>query len=65
MYHINPQWLDYDEYFEDGKGFVLTDISEEKIRQFSSLESITFNLYHNPNEQVVKKIESLGIKVNV
>ena len=64
-YHINPQWLDFDTYFEDGKDFDITDISEREIRQFPNLASITFNMYHAPSEELVKKIMGRGIEVHL
>ena len=64
-YQINPQWLDFDEYFEDGKDFDIMDISEREIRQFPKLASITFNMYHTPPEELVKKIKGWGIEVHL
>lgn len=65
-YQINPQQsLDFDEYFEDGKDFDITDISEKELRQFPNLEAITFNMYHEPPEALVRKLESWGIEVTV
>lgn len=64
-YQINPQWIDFDEYFEDGKAFDITDISEREIRQFPKLKVITFNMYHEPPEELVNKIKSWGIEVNL
>lgn len=63
-YQINPQWLDFDEYFEVGKDFDIIDISEKEIKQFPNLKSITFNMYHEPPEQLIEKIKSWGIEVN-
>ena len=62
-YQINPQWEDFDEYFEDGRAFDITDISEREIRQFPNLKAIVFNLYHEPPEELVRKLESWGIEV--
>ena len=62
-YQINPQWEDFDEYFEDGKDFDVTGISERELRQFPNLKSIFFNMYHNPPEELVRKLESWGIEV--
>ena len=64
-YQINPQWGDFDEYFEDGRDFDITDISEREIRQFPNLKAIVFNMYHEPPEELVRKLESWGIEVNV
>lgn len=63
-YQINPQWGDFDEYFEDGKDFDIVEISERELKQFPNLESITFNMYHEPPEELVKKLTGLGILVN-
>lgn len=63
-YQINPQGLDFDEYFEDGKDFDIVDISEKEIKQFPNLKSITFNMYHEPPEQLIEKLKSWGIEVN-
>lgn len=62
-YQINPQWMDFDEYFEDGRDFDITDISEQEIRQFPNLASITFNMYHAPFGELVEKLKSWGIEV--
>lgn len=62
-YQINPQWMDFDEYFEDGKDFDITDISEREIRQFPNLASITFNMYHAPSGELVEKLKNWGIEV--
>lgn len=64
-YQINPQWLDFDEYFEDGKDFDIMDISEREIRQFPKLASITFNMCHTPPEELVQKIVGWGIEVHL
>ncbi len=64
-YQINPQWMDFDEYFEDGKDFDITDISEREIRQFPNLASITFNMYHTPSEELVEKLKRWGFQVRV
>lgn len=63
-FHINPQWLDFDEYFEDGKEFDIVDISEEEIKQFPNLKYITFNMYHEPPKELIEKLEGWGIEVN-
>lgn len=62
-YQINPQWEDFDEYFEDGKDFDITDVSQRELRQFPNLKSVFFNMYHNPPEELVRKLESWGIEV--
>lgn len=63
-YHINPQYLDFDDYFEDGKDFDITDISERELKQFPRLRAITFNVCHDPPEALVQKLTRLGIEVN-
>ena len=60
-YNINPQWLDFDEYFEDGKMFDVTDISEQEIKQFPNLKRIVFNMYHEVPASLLEKLHSLGI----
>ena len=64
-YQINPQWMDFDEHFEDGKDFDITDISEREIRQFPNLNIIIFNMYHTPPKALVEKLKSWGIEVRV
>lgn len=61
--NINPQWLDIKRY-EDGAMFAVTDISEREIKQFPDLKSITFNMYHDPPDTLIKKLESWGIEVD-
>ena len=61
--NINPQWLDWEQY-EDGAMFTVTDISEREIKQFLNLEGITFNMYLDPPEELIKKLEGWGIEVN-
>ena len=43
--------------------FDITDISEQEIRQFPNLASITFNMYHAPSGELVEKLKSWGIEV--
>lgn len=61
--NINPQWLDIKRY-EDGAMFTVTDISEREIRQFTNLKSIIFNMYLDPTDALLQKLESWGIEVN-
>ena len=61
--NINPQWLDIRQY-EDGAMFTVTDISEREIKQFPNLKSITFNMYRDPPEALLQKLENWGIEVN-
>ncbi len=61
--NINPQWLDWEQY-EDGAAFTVTDISEREIKQFPNLEGITFNMYLDPPEELLRKIEGWGIEIN-
>lgn len=61
-YNINPQWQDYDEYFEDGKMFDVTDISEAEIKQFPNLKSIVFNMYHDAPATLIGKLHGWGIE---
>lgn len=62
-YHMIPLWLDFEE-FDDGAAFAVTDISEREIKQFPNLEGITFNMYLDPPDELVKKLEGWGIEVN-
>ena len=61
--NINPQWLDWEKY-EDGAMFAVTDISEREIKQFPNLEGITFNMYLDPPEELLRKWEGWGIEIN-
>ena len=61
--NINPQWLDLRRY-EDGAMFTVTDISEREIKQFPNLRSITFNMYRDPPDALLSKLDAWGIEVN-
>lgn len=61
--NINPQWLDFEEY-DDGAAFRITDISEREINQFPNLKGITFNMYLDPPNELLRKLESRGIEIN-
>lgn len=61
--NINPQWLDFTE-FEDGAAFQITDISEREIKQFPNLKGITFNMYLDPPDELLRKLEDWGIEIN-
>lgn len=62
-YQINPQWGDF-ECFEDGVAFDIKDITEREIRQFPNLkEALFFNMYHDPPEELIQKLESWGYAV--
>lgn len=61
--NINPQWLDIKQY-EDGAMFTVTDISERELKQFPNLKSITFNMYRDPPDALLQKLENWGIAVN-
>lgn len=61
--NINPQWLDWEQY-EDGAMFAVTDISEREIKQFPNLEGITFNMYLDPPEELLRKLEGWNIEIN-
>lgn len=62
--NINPQYLDFEKYFDWGADFDITDISEREIKQFPNLEGITFNMYHDPPKELICKLEGWGIKIN-
>lgn len=64
-YHINPQWLDFEDYFDDGADFDITAISERELKQFPNLKSITFNMYHTPPDELIDQLEALGIEVDL
>ncbi len=61
-YHINPQWLDYDAYFDDGRLFDITDISESEIRQFPNLKAMQFNMIHAAPAALIQKLHQWGIE---
>ena len=62
-YQINPQWGDFD-CFEDGAAFDIKDISEREIRQFPNLKAVLlFNMYHDPSEALIQKLEGWGYTV--
>ena len=64
-FQINPQYLDFDEYFQDRADFDILDISERELKQFPNLKYIMFNMYHTPPDELVKKLEGVGIQVTV
>lgn len=61
--NINPQWLDFEKY-EDGAMFAITDISEREIKQFPNLKGITFNMYLDPPEELLRRLEGWNIEIN-
>lgn len=62
-YQINPQWGDFD-CFEDGDAFDIKDITEREIRQFPNLKAVLlFNMYHDPPEALIRKLEGWGYTV--
>lgn len=61
--NINPLWLDFEE-FDDGAMFAITDISRREIKQFPNLDGITFNMYLDPPEELIRKLEGWGIEIN-
>ena len=63
-YQINPQWLDFEDYFDDGADFDIVEVSERELRQFPNLKSVTFNMYHTPPDAVIEQLEALGIEVD-
>ena len=64
-YHINPQWLDFEEYFDDGADFDILAISERELKQFPNLKSIVFNMYHTPPDALISQLEESGIEVGL
>ena len=62
-YQINPQFLDYDEYFSMEE-FFIKDISEREISQFPHIKSITFNMGTEIPQSLAEKLRGLGIEVN-
>ena len=64
-YNVNPQWLDYDEYFDNGKQFIIADVSEEEMRQFPNLKTFVFNMYDSPAPELVEKLRKHGYEVEV
>lgn len=64
-YNVNPQWQDYDDYFENGKMFMITDVSEEEMKQFPNLKTFIFNMYDEPAPELVAKLKKHGYEVEV
>lgn len=64
-YHINPQWLDFEDYFDNGADFDITAISERELKQFPNLKSIVFNMYHLPPDALISQLEESGIEVGL
>lgn len=62
-YQINPQFLDYDEYFDMGEYF-LKDISQREIEQFPHISSFSFDMGEIIPESLMIKLESFKIDVN-
>ena len=60
-YQINPQWSDFDEYFEDGRAFDITAITERELEQFPRLKEFIFNMYHEPPEALIQQLHRRGI----
>lgn len=60
-YQINPQWGDFDEYFEDGKAFDVTEVTEREIKQFPNLKEFFFNMYNDPPEELLRQLSRWGI----
>ena len=64
-YNVNPQWQDYDDYFENGKMFMITDVSENEMKQFPNLKTFIFNMYDEPAPELVAKLKKHGYEVEV
>lgn len=62
-YNVNPQWQDYDDHFENGKMFMITDVSEEEMKQFPNLKTFIFNMYDAPSPELVAKLKKHGCEV--
>ena len=60
-YQINPQWGDFDEYFEDGKAFDITAVTERELKQFPHLKQFVFNMFHDPPEELIQQLNQWGI----
>lgn len=60
-YQINPQWGDFDKYFENGKAFDITEITEREVRQFPSLKEFLFNMPNDPSEELLRQLNQWGI----
>lgn len=56
--------MDYDDYSENGKRFMITDVSEE-MKQFPNLKTFMFNTYNDPSPDLVAKLKKHGYKVEV
>lgn len=48
-YHINPQWLDFEDYFDDGADFDIVAISDRELKQLPNLKTITFKYVPYPS----------------
>lgn len=60
-YQINPQWGDFDQYFENGKAFDITGITERELAQFPNLKEFFFNMYDDPPEALLQQLHQRGI----
>jgi len=60
-YQINPQWEDFDEYFQDGKAFDITELTEREVRQFPNLKEFFFNMPNDPPEALLHQLRQWGI----
>lgn len=60
-FQINPQWGDFDEYFENGKAFDITAITERELAQFPNLKEFLFNMYNAPPEALLQQLHQRGI----
>ena len=56
-YQINPQWEDFDEYFESGRAFDITAVTEREIRQLPNLRELIFNMPNAPPEELLRQLE--------
>lgn len=62
-FHINPQWDDYKQYFDDGHRYDVTAISEDELSQFPNLEYIRFGA--KPPEALVRQLLEWGYEVEI
>jgi len=62
---INPQWGDFDEYFQNGKSFDITEVTEREVRQFPNLKGFFFNMTNDPPEALLRRLNQWGIATDL
>lgn len=64
FYHINPMYLDYDEYYGEWFDLETFDISERELKQFPKLKNINFPYKCEPSAILRERIERCEIEIN-